>query len=142
MEFFPNEQSLSHGMEVFMRNQHVSVVFVVDDEKIISRTLAIILRTHGFDASCFTSPLEALQNMKVAPPDLLISDVIMPELSGIELAIRVRKLYPQCRILLFSGQASTTDLLHSAHEQGHHFKLLPKPIHPTELLAEIEKLPG
>lgn len=139
MELFVGN-TLGSQMEVFMRDQHVSVVFVVDDEKVISNTLAAILQHHGFQASCFTNPFEALHQMKLSPPDILISDVVMPGLSGVDLALHVRRLYPSCRILLFSGQAATADLLHSAQVQGHHFPLVSKPIHPTHLLAEIEKL--
>jgi len=120
-----------------MSQQHVSVVFVVDDEQVISQSLAIILRREGFDASDFTNPLEALEQMKITPPDLLISDVMMPEISGIELAIRVAELYPECKILLFSGQAGTTDLMNEANAQGYRFQLLTKPVHPRQLLDEI-----
>jgi DNA-binding NtrC family response regulator len=73
----------------------------------------------------------------LTPPELLITDVVLPGMSGIELAITIRRIYPDCKTLLFSGQASTTDLLASATRDGHHFTLLNKPLHPTELLACI-----
>ncbi|QEE31451.1 response regulator [Terriglobus albidus] len=123
-----------------MSHEHVSVVFVVDDEQVISQSLAIILRREGYDASYFTNPLEALEQMKITPPDLLISDVMMPEISGIELAIRVAERYPDCKILLFSGQAATSDLMNDARAQGYSFQLLPKPLHPRQLLEEIATL--
>jgi DNA-binding NtrC family response regulator len=141
MEFFAGNNVLGSQMEVFVLDQHVSVVVVVvDDEKVISNTLGAILKHHGFQASSFSSPYEALHHMRLQPPDVLISDIIMPGLSGVELALLVRKLYPECKILLLSGQATTADVLRSAREQGHHFRLLAKPIHPTALLAEIKKL--
>ena len=71
-------------------------------------------------------------------PDLLISDVVMPQLSGIDLAIRVKEQCPACKVLLFSGQAQTADLLEVARIQGHDFELLAKPIHPADLLARIK----
>jgi CheY-like chemotaxis protein len=71
-------------------------------------------------------------------PDLIIADVVMPELSGIDLAIRLRELCPTCKVLLFSGQAQTEDLLETARRQGHHFEVLAKPIHPNDLLSEIK----
>jgi DNA-binding response OmpR family regulator len=73
-------------------------------------------------------------------PDLLISDVLMPDLSGVDLAIRMRAQHPKCKILLFSGQAATLDLLEDARNQGHDFQLLLKPVHPSELLFEIGTL--
>jgi DNA-binding response OmpR family regulator len=115
-------------------------VFVVDDERVIASTLAAILQLNGFAANYFVHPLHALDAARVNPPDLLISDVMMPELSGVELAIRIKALCPNCKVLLFSGQAATADLLLAAREQGHDFQLLSKPIHPTELLAQVGKL--
>jgi DNA-binding NtrC family response regulator len=115
-----------------------SRIFVVDDELVIASTLATILQRSGFDAASFTQPREALKAARVKAPDLLITDVVMPELSGIELAILVREEFPNCRILLFSGQAATANLLQEAREHGHDFELLSKPIHPTDLLKKIK----
>lgn len=114
-------------------------IFVVDDEPVIASTLGAILQMHGFSAKFFTSPLEALAAARAKSPDLLISDVDMPNISGIELAIRMKALHPACQIMLFSGQPSTFDLLNSARAQGHDFDLLLKPIPPPALLAEIRK---
>jgi CheY-like chemotaxis protein len=116
----------------------ISRVFVVDDERVIASTLTTILQVSGYDARCFVNPLEALEAARTAEPNLLISDVLMPELSGIDLAIRLKEQYPTCKVLLFSGQAMTADLLASAREQGHDFQLLAKPVHPTDLLARIK----
>jgi CheY-like chemotaxis protein len=118
----------------------VSRVFVVDDEPVIAATLAAILRLHGYSATFFTSPLEALAAAQLNPPDLLISDVAMPGISGIDLAILMKLQYPNCRILLFSGQAETADLLGVAREEGHDFMLLQKPVHPSAMLAKIRAL--
>jgi CheY-like chemotaxis protein len=114
-------------------------VFVVDDEQVIAQTLAIILEQSGFSATAFFDPLQALIAAKVDIPDLLLSDVVMPQLSGIELAIRLKELCPSCKILLFSGQAETSNLLQLAHDQGHDFSLLSKPVHPADLLRKIRE---
>jgi CheY-like chemotaxis protein len=123
-----------------MLEQHVPVVFVVDDEVVIAMSLAQVLKKSGFRALSFTNPLEAFEAMRTNPPDLLISDVVMPDITGTELAMRVKAAYPECKILLFSGQAAMADLLHVPRERGHNFHLLAKPIHPTDLLQEIKKL--
>jgi DNA-binding NtrC family response regulator len=115
-----------------------SRIFVVDDELIIASTLATILRMNGFDAHSFTHPQEALRAAREKAPDLLISDVIMPGISGIDLAILMLKLSPACKVLLFSGQAATANLLEAARERGHHFEVLAKPIHPAEFLLKIK----
>jgi DNA-binding response OmpR family regulator len=112
-------------------------VFIVDDEKTIAETLTTILQKNGFAAKSFTDPREALTAARDETPDLLLSDVMMPELSGVELAVAIRQHCPECKILLFSGHAETLDLLFTARAQGHDFHLLSKPIHPTELLRRI-----
>jgi len=113
--------------------------FVVDDEHVIATTLAMILRQHGFDATPFSEPLKALEAARTQAPDLLISDVVMPRLSGIDLAIQIREQCPDCRILLFSGQAATVHMLEAAKAGGHDFELMSKPVHPTDLLKRIRK---
>jgi len=110
----------------------------VDDELIIASTLATILRMNGFDAESFTYPQEALRAAREKAPDLLISDVVMPGITGIELAILMLKLSPECKVLLFSGQAATADLLQAARDRGHNFEVLTKPIHPAEFLLKIK----
>jgi DNA-binding response OmpR family regulator len=113
------------------------LVFVVDDERVITTTLGLILRQHGFDAHSFDLPMEALSACRQMAPDLLITDVVMPLLSGIDLAVQMRQQCPDCKVLLFSGQPATTDLLEMARSKGHDFEALAKPVHPLELLEKI-----
>jgi DNA-binding NtrC family response regulator len=122
---------------IMPRSRKPSRVFVVDDEPVIASTLEMILRNQGFNATSFTQPLEALRAASSDAPDLLISDVVMPFLSGIELAIQLQERCPNCRVLLFSGQAATFDLLENARTHGHDFDLVTKPVHPTDLLRKI-----
>lgn len=114
------------------------VVLVVDDESVIADTLTEILNRSGFAAMPAYDGEGALETALLMPPELLISDVVLPGMSGVELAITVKRVFPDCRIILFSGQAATSDLLASANSRGHHFSLLKKPIHPTELLARVK----
>jgi CheY-like chemotaxis protein len=58
----------------------------VDDEAAIAFTQAAILKINGYDARSFVNPLEALEAITTVRPDLLITDVMMPEMSGIDLA--------------------------------------------------------
>ena len=109
-------------------------VFVVDDEPAIAATLATILQMNGYRAEAFSNPLEALRDAGVCAPDLLISDVDMPELSGVELAKRLKTMYPACQVMLFSGRATAGDL---RREGGEDFPLLQKPVQPAELLTAI-----
>jgi len=113
-------------------------VFVVDDEKIIADTLSAILRGSGFDARAFYDGPSTLVACEVDAPDWIISDVVMPGMSGIDMSVRIRQSFPNCKILLFSGQAATAELLDKAQASGHEFEVLLKPVHPTELLAKLD----
>lgn len=113
-------------------------VLVVDDERVIADTLATILNQNGFDASAVYTGTAAVDSARSSHPDLVISDVIMQDMNGIEAAIRIRQMLPACKILLFSGQAATADLLEKARAQGHQFEILAKPVHPQDLLAKLK----
>jgi DNA-binding response OmpR family regulator len=115
----------------------VQRVYIVDDEWIIAETLATILSRNGFHAQAFHSPNRALVRALDQPPDILLTDVMMPDLSGIDLAINVRRANSNCRILLFSGQAGALDLLCDARRRGYDFELLQKPLHPMQLLLRL-----
>jgi CheY-like chemotaxis protein len=112
-------------------------VLVADDEQVIANTLAIILNQAGFEARAVFSGEKAVEALDSFQPDMLISDVIMTGMTGIEAAIIAREKFPKCKILLFSGQAATADLLEVARAQGHEFEILAKPVHPTDLLAKL-----
>jgi DNA-binding response OmpR family regulator len=112
-------------------------VLVADDERVIADTLAIILNQSGFEATAVYTGEKAVEVARTLQPDMLISDVIMTDLNGIDAAIRIREMLPGCKILLFSGQAATADLLDRARNQGHEFEILAKPVHPQDLLARL-----
>ena len=112
-------------------------VLVADDEPVIADTLAMILNQSGFDSRAVYSGEKALEMASSFQPQMLISDVIMADLNGIDAAIRIRELLPQIKILLFSGQAATADLLEKARAQGYEFEILAKPVHPQDLLSRL-----
>lgn len=113
-------------------------VLVADDEKVIADTLAIILNQNGYDASAVYTGTAAVERARATRPDLIISDVIMPDMNGIDAAIKIRAILPGCKILLFSGQAATADLLEDARKRGHEFEILAKPVHPQDLLQKLK----
>ena len=61
----------------------------------------------------------------------------MPGLDGVSMAMAIRGMLPEVPVLLFSGQASTVDLLHGAEEKGFHFELLQKPISPDVMIRKV-----
>ena len=112
-------------------------VIILDDEQVIANTLALILNRNGFEARAVYNAQDAIQTAQELSPDFLISDVVMEGMTGIDAAIRISQIVPNCRILLFSGQAATADLLQRAEADGHHFEILVKPIHPRLLLQRL-----
>ena len=112
-------------------------VLVADDERVIADTLAMILNQSGFEALAVYSGEKALELASTFQPQMLISDVIMADLNGIDAAIRIRELLPRIKILLFSGQAATADLLEKARAQGYEFEILAKPVHPQDILSRL-----
>jgi CheY-like chemotaxis protein len=113
-------------------------VLVVDDERVIADTLAMILNQSGFDARAVYSGEKAVEMASTFAPDMLITDVIMADLNGIDAAIMIRALLPNIKILLFSGQAATADLLEKARTRGYEFEILAKPVHPQDLLSRLK----
>jgi len=86
-------------------------VLIVDDEHLIADTLAEILNdSSNFVAVALYDGASALEWVRGTSIDILITDVVMPELNGIELAKSIKSICPKTRIVLLSGQAQTRDL--------------------------------
>ena len=128
------KESSSHASESRPR------VLVVDDECVVADTLAKVLTLSGYAAIAVYDADDALETALHSPPELLITDVVLHGMNGIQLAITIKRIFPDCKILLFSGQAATFDLMAKAKTAGHHFTLLNKPVHPTDLLARVAGL--
>jgi CheY-like chemotaxis protein len=120
--------------------QSLRRVLILDDEQMIANTLALILNRSGFDANAVYTAEAAVESARQLSPDFLISDIFMRGMSGLQAAIRISQIAPECRILLFSGQAATADLLEQAEAAGYHFELLTKPIHPRALIQRLNEL--
>jgi CheY-like chemotaxis protein len=123
--------------EIMSETKTKPKVLVVDDERVIADTLSMILNQSGFESHAVYSGEGALEMARALEPDMLISDVIMSDLNGIDAAIRIRALFPHIKVLLFSGQAATADLLEKARAQGYEFEILAKPVHPQDLLSRL-----
>src|SRR5437899_1503477 len=112
-------------------------VIVIDDEPVIADTLVDILRGEGHQAFALSSGAAAVEWAKLIDPNVVISDVIMPGMNGIDVAKQIIVLFPNCKIILFSGQAASVDLAAQAGAEGFEFEILPKPIDPTVLIAAV-----
>ena len=115
-------------------------VLVIDDERPLADTLVLILRGAGYEASAAYDGLAALSQIESFLPDIVISDVVMPGMNGIEVCRRIHVEHPTCHIILFSGQAATNELMSSARAEGCEWELLAKPVHPKDLLEKLSLL--
>lgn len=115
-------------------------VLVVDDERLIADTVGAILNGNGFEAISVYNGEQAMEAARQSRPDVVLSDVLMPRMSGVELAVKLRQEFADLRIFLFSGQAATSELMRQAQAEGYHFELFPKPIHPDELISRLRQI--
>ena len=139
-----HENGLVFGKEDDGRENSASPphILVVDDEALIADTIVQILNHSGFIAEAAYNGREAIEAARRLKPELILSDVLMPHIDGVEAAIAIREFCPDTRIVLFSGQAATVEILAGARARGHEFELLPKPIHPTQLINHLKSEPG
>lgn len=113
-------------------------VLIVDDERGIVDSLAAIFRRAGYEAVSAYDAASALRHCNGTCPDLVLGDVMMPGMNGIDMAIQIRQRHPECKILLFSAMARSTDVLEEARRTGYDFELVSKPIHPADLVARLQ----
>ena len=123
-------------MEVANRTK----VLVVDDEQTIANTLSWVLDREGYETRTAYSGEEAIDAVQTFAPDILICDVFMEGISGLDAAIAIRDKYPSCKVLLVSGHVSISDLSQQAAEKGYDFHYLAKPVHPRALLEVLRTL--
>lgn len=125
-----------------MTTHHTSssrAVLVVDDDIVIADTLAEVLNHAGFPAHAAYDGESAIEAALLSPPRLVISDVMMPGVNGIDLGISIRRIFPDCKVILLSGVAASSDLIATALSAGNHFVFLEKPVRPEVLLKHVEE---
>ncbi len=112
-------------------------VLIADDEKVIADTLATILNQDGFDARAVYTCQKALELAPAFQPDMLISDVLMTDINGIDAAIQMRAMLPAIRVFLLSGQTATAEMISKSQARDLGFEVLVKPVHPRDLLNKL-----
>jgi len=100
-------------------------------------TAAAILEMHGYDTATAENGEIAFYRALELQPELVLSDVVMPRMNGVQLAIALAQVLPSVRILLFSGNSATTDIMEGARSQGYRFRILAKPVPMEELLRAV-----
>jgi DNA-binding NtrC family response regulator len=117
-------------------------VLVVDDERIIADSLTRILSLSGFDATAAYSGEEARDEARTLKPDVLVCDVMMPGISGIEAALEICGFLPNCRVIFISGQLKTREFVERTKNLALRFEFLDKPFHPLELIELLNHRDG
>jgi len=110
-------------------------VLVIDDDRVLADTLAEILRKHGFKPVALYSGEEAVELAERFCPDVVLSDIRMSRMDGIETGKRIREMHPECRVILFTAQAISIGMRQSIHRLN--FELLQRPLHPEHVLTAL-----
>lgn len=112
-------------------------VLIVDDDRLVADTLSLVFRVNGFEAQASYSASEGLEQARSFQPALLLTDITMPERTGIDLASDIRRELPACKVLMLTAYSSNLDRLMEHIGNGNEpFPVLRKPVRPEELLRE------
>jgi CheY-like chemotaxis protein len=114
-------------------------VLVADDEELIVQTLAAILNLAGYEVCAVYGGEAAIRLLDLFKPDLIITDVTMPGVTGIEVAFAAHAQLPRCKILLFTAHAGLHSLLQPGPTEGLSFDIITKPIRPEDLLVKLRE---
>jgi two-component system alkaline phosphatase synthesis response regulator PhoP len=112
-------------------------VLVIEDEPVVLHTLELILQQHGYDVRGARDGKEALLIAPGFRPHTLLCDINLPDIDGIQVAIRLKQESPDCRVILLSGEIRSAELLEEAARRGFHFEVLAKPADPQHLLRVL-----
>ncbi|HKR28818.1 MAG TPA: response regulator [Acidobacteriaceae bacterium] len=112
-------------------------ILIADDDKLIADSLQLLLTRAGLDAVAVYDGEPAVDVARQWRPDLFLCDVMMPFMNGLQAAIRITSLIPECHVILISGEELADDLMKEARKHGYHFELLQKPLQPAELLRQV-----
>jgi len=110
-------------------------ILVVDDDASVADTISDILRETGFGVTTFYDPLHVVQHALESEPHAVVTDYSMPNMNGLELATWLQKLYPACKIVILTGQAT---VVADQPADSLKFTLLQKPIPPLALIQAVQ----
>jgi CheY-like chemotaxis protein len=113
-------------------------ILVIDDDALVRQALMLVLESRGYEVQCAPEGRQGLRAYQKRRPDLVISDIIMPEMEGIETILELRILSPDCPIIAISGggRFGKVDFLAVAKELGA-TATLSKPFEQADLLQTV-----
>lgn len=113
-------------------------ILLAEDDEDMRRFLVKALQNAGFEVVDFGNGAEAYERLKEEPFTLLLTDIVMPEMDGIELARRAAELDPELKIMFITGFAAVA--LNPDNEAPKEAKVLSKPFHLRDLVQEVERM--
>jgi len=116
----------------------MSKILLAEDDIDMRRFLVKALQNAGFEVISYDNGLAAYHRLREEPFELLLTDIVMPEMDGIELARRAAELDPDIKIMFITVFAAVA--LNSASSAPKHAKVLSKPVHLRKLVSEVQKL--
>jgi DNA-binding NtrC family response regulator len=115
-------------------------IIVIDDEKIVCDMAKKILQAEGYEVETFTDSELALEAIKSQPFDLVITDLKMENVSGMDILKEVNRLYPQTRVIMLTAYATLDATIEAIRERIYDF--FPKPVKIDELKKSVKKALG
>jgi DNA-binding response OmpR family regulator len=112
-------------------------ILIVDDDKKLNELLSELLKDFGFDPCAASRPEEAFRMMKDNPPDLIILDIMLPEMNGFEVCKKIRQS-SSVPIIMLTARGEVTDKVVGLELGADDY--LPKPFEPRELIARIQTI--
>jgi two-component system cell cycle response regulator CpdR len=113
-------------------------ILLAEDDESMRRFLVKALERAGYDVVSFSNGAEAYNCLRTRKFTLLLTDIVMPEMDGIELAKRASELQPEMKIMFITGFAAVA--LHPDSNAPRQARILSKPVHLRELVTEVDRL--
>jgi two-component system, cell cycle response regulator CpdR len=113
-------------------------ILLAEDDNDMRRFLVKALNNAGYDVASFDNGLSAYKRLQEEPFGLLLTDIVMPEMDGIELARRATELDPDLKVMFITGFAAVA--LNPDSNAPKEAKILSKPFHLKDLVAEVQKM--
>ena len=113
-------------------------ILLAEDDNDMRRFLVKALETAGYEVTDYDNGMSAYRRLREEPFELLLTDIVMPEMDGIELARRAAELDPDIKIMFITGFAAVA--LNPDSQAPKDAKVLSKPFHLRDLVNEVQKM--
>jgi two-component system cell cycle response regulator CpdR len=113
-------------------------ILLAEDDNDMRRFLVKALENAGFEVASYDNGLSAYNRLREEPFELLLTDIVMPEMDGIELARRATELDPDIKVMFITGFAAVA--LNPDSQAPKDAKILSKPFHLRDLVTEVQKM--